>query len=120
MSNDARVTRVAGKSVEYKSWLNTVNRKYKHIGQVFMKMYRTEGLRSIYRGFTPTMLGAIPYSGCSFFTYETLKKLHAELHQGRDPNPLERMVCGAVAGMVGQSASYPLDIVRRRMQTAGQ
>ncbi|GFR64919.1 solute carrier family 25 member 42 [Elysia marginata] len=92
---------------------------YKHIGQVFMKMYRTEGLRTIYRGFTPTMLGSIPYSGSSFFTYETLKKVHAEMHQGRDPNPIERMCCGAVAGLVGQSASYPLDIVRRRMQTAG-
>ncbi|GFO41740.1 mitochondrial coenzyme a transporter slc25a42 [Plakobranchus ocellatus] len=91
---------------------------YKHIGQVFMRMYREEGLRSIYRGFTPTMLGAIPYSGSSFFTYETLKKFHAEMHHGRDPNPLERMYCGAIAGMVGQSASYPLDIVRRRMQTA--
>ena len=42
------------------------------------------------------------------------------MHQGRDPNPLERMCCGAMAGMVGQSASYPLDIVRRRMQTAGE
>ncbi|BFZ26061.1 hypothetical protein BsWGS_29100 [Bradybaena similaris] len=97
----------------------TPKETYNHIGQVFMKMIRTEGFFSIYRGFTPTVLGSIPYSGSSFFTYETLKKLHAETHLGRDPNPIERMCFGAVAGLVGQSASYPLDIVRRRMQTAG-
>ena len=97
----------------------TAKGMYSNIGEVFMKMIREEGFRSIYRGFTPTMLGSIPYSGSSFFTYETLKKIHAETHQGRDPNPLERMGCGAIAGCIGQTASYPLDIVRRRMQTAG-
>jgi len=42
-----------------------------------MKIYRKEGFRTLYRGFTPTIIGAIPYSGTSFFTYESLKKLHA-------------------------------------------
>lgn len=97
----------------------TARDRYPNILEVFFKMYREEGLRTVYRGFMPTILGSVPYSGISFFTYETLKKLHAETFKGREPNPLERLMFGACAGLLGQSASYPLDIVRRRMQTAG-
>ena len=43
-----------------------------------------------------------------------------ERYRGRDPTPVERLAFGACAGLLGQSASYPLDIVRRRMQTAGK
>ncbi|XP_046570840.1 LOW QUALITY PROTEIN: mitochondrial coenzyme A transporter SLC25A42-like [Haliotis rubra] len=97
----------------------TAKEKYHNLKEVIMKIYKEEGVRTLYRGFTPTILGSIPYSGISFFTYETLKKLHAEYAKGKDPSPVERLSFGAVAGLLGQSASYPLDIVRRRMQTAG-
>ena len=67
----------------------------------------------------PTTLGIMPYAGISFFTYETLKSsyhLYTDVHE---IHPAQRLAFGACAGILGQTSSYPLDIVRRRMQTDG-
>ncbi|KAF6724230.1 Mitochondrial coenzyme A transporter SLC25A42 [Oryzias melastigma] len=97
----------------------TAKEMYSNIMHVFVRISQEEGVRTLYRGFTPTILGVIPYAGITFFTYETLKKLHAERTKRSQPYPHERLAFGACAGLIGQSASYPLDVVRRRMQTAG-
>ncbi|RZF35842.1 hypothetical protein LSTR_LSTR014172 [Laodelphax striatellus] len=83
---------------------------------VFSKTWHDEGMRGFYKGFVPTVLGVIPYAGTSFYTYGMLKLWYTE--RFADPHPFLNMVCGACAGMLGQCTSYPLDIVRRRMQTA--
>uniref|UniRef100_A0A3Q3FMH8 Solute carrier family 25 member 42 n=1 Tax=Labrus bergylta TaxID=56723 RepID=A0A3Q3FMH8_9LABR len=97
----------------------TAKEMYSNIMHVFVRISQEEGVRTLYRGFTPTILGVIPYAGITFFTYETLKKLHTEKTKRSHPYPYERLAFGACAGLIGQSASYPLDVVRRRMQTAG-
>ncbi|KCV71936.1 hypothetical protein H696_01345 [Fonticula alba] len=91
------------------------------------------GARGLFRGFGPTMLGIVPYAGVSFFTYDSLKaaalralaaRENAHLPAGalavdyrdlRMPPPVA-MAVGFIAGGVAQTAAYPLDVVRRRMQ----
>ena len=93
--------------------------KYKTLRHAFQTIYREEGIFRFYNGYIPTVLGIMPYAGTSFFIYETLKQNYHEKHPGAPLSLIHRLGYGAVAGICGQSFSYPLDIVRRRMQTDG-
>lgn len=92
---------------------------YKTLREVFVKIWQCEGPRTLYRGYWATILGVIPYAGTSFFTYDTLKNEYYKHTGDKSPNTVISLIFGAVAGVIGQSSSYPLDIVRRRMQTTG-
>ncbi|XP_046658533.1 mitochondrial coenzyme A transporter SLC25A42-like [Homalodisca vitripennis] len=94
----------------------TQKQQYSSLKEVFVHMMHNEGPKAYFRGYVPTVLGVIPYAGTSFFTYGTLKRWHKE---NKYPNSaLFNLVSGGISGMVAQTTSYPLDIVRRRMQTA--
>ncbi|KAH8420822.1 hypothetical protein KR222_005776 [Zaprionus bogoriensis] len=90
---------------------------YRTLRQVFRNIWIEEGPSTLFRGYWATVLGVIPYAGTSFFTYETLKREYHEIVGNTKPNAFISLVFGAAAGAAGQTASYPLDIVRRRMQT---
>ncbi|XP_076645525.1 dephosphocoenzyme A carrier isoform X2 [Halictus rubicundus] len=95
----------------------TQKAEYKTLRQVFVRIYMEEGLLAYYRGFTATLLGVIPYAGCSFFTYDLLRNM-LTVYTVAIPGFSTSLICGGIAGMVAQTSSYPLDIVRRRMQTS--
>jgi len=91
---------------------------YSNLKITFRRLVAEEGLLSLYRGYSPTVYGVIIYAGVSFFTYESLK--HSFADENANLTPTDRLAAGALAGLIGQASSYPLDIVRRRMQTASQ
>lgn len=62
----------------------------------------------------------IPYAGVSFLTFGTLKRYASEhVAWFRERRTARDLLCGAVAGAVSQTASYPFEVVRRRMQVGG-
>lgn len=92
---------------------------YRTLPEVFKTIWKEEGARAFFRGYWATIVGVVPYAGMSFFTYETLKREYQEYTGEKRPNQLFLLMFGAIAGVTGQTSSYPLDIVRRRMQTMG-
>lgn len=91
--------------------------QYSGIWDAATKIYRREGLRSFYRGYIPNLLGIIPYAGIDLAIYETLKKMYLRRHSlEEDPGVLVLLACGTISSSCGQVASYPLALVRTRLQ----
>lgn len=74
-----------------------------------------------YRGFSVTIAGMIPYAGVSFLSWGFLRShfLPPNKTGHRPPTPVADLAIGAVSGVIAQTASYPFEIVRRRMQVGG-
>ncbi|XP_049784341.1 calcium-binding mitochondrial carrier protein SCaMC-2 [Schistocerca cancellata] len=91
--------------------------QYKGIADAAKKIYKKEGLRSFYRGYVPNLLGIIPYAGIDLAVYETLKNTYLRKHNdGSTPSVLLLLTCGTISSTCGQVCSYPLALVRTRLQ----
>ncbi|KAK8077116.1 mitochondrial carrier protein LEU5 [Apiospora saccharicola] len=90
-------------------------------------------LLHFYRGFAPTIVGIFPYAGISFGAHGTMQDLFRSPSIARyttTPSQPEssldtmelrawaQLLCGATAGIISQTATYPLEIIRRRVQVA--
>lgn len=75
----------------------------------------------LYRGFTVTVAGMVPYAGISFLSWGFLRStfLPADKLGHRPPTPIADLVIGAASGVCAQTASYPFEVVRRHMQVGG-
>nr|CCC93647.1 putative mitochondrial carrier protein [Trypanosoma congolense IL3000] len=85
----------------------------------YKSLVSEHGWKALYSGLVPTLIGIMPYAGCSFAVFETLKSYIVRwngLPSDKAIPVRERIIAGGLAGLVAQSATYPLDIVRRRMQ----
>uniref|UniRef100_A0A8C2X5Z3 Solute carrier family 25 member 24 n=1 Tax=Cyclopterus lumpus TaxID=8103 RepID=A0A8C2X5Z3_CYCLU len=82
------------------------------------KILRKEGLKAFYKGYIPNLVGIIPYAGIDLAVYETLKNTWLSHHAKDSANPgvLVLVACGTMSSTCGQLASYPLALVRTRMQ----
>ncbi|XP_061134594.1 calcium-binding mitochondrial carrier protein SCaMC-2-A-like [Syngnathus typhle] len=90
--------------------------QYASISDCAKQIFRREGPAAFYKGYVPNMLGIIPYAGIDLAVYETLKNGYLQQYGASDAGVLLLLACGTVSSTCGQLASYPLALVRTRMQ----
>jgi len=85
---------------------------------MIVMVYKYEGgIRGLYRGLVPTAVGVAPYVGINFTAYESLRIVITP-PEHKDSIP-RKLLCGALAGSISQTLTYPLDVLRRKMQVVG-
>ncbi|MCL7036655.1 hypothetical protein MKW94_002405, partial [Papaver nudicaule] len=99
--------------------------QYRGIAHTLSTVVREEGPRALYKGWLPSVVGVVPCIGLNFAVYGSLKEWLVEsnplgiVNSNSELGITARLLCGAVAGTVGPTMFYPLDVIRRRMQMVG-
>lgn len=89
-------------------------REYRSIVNCFQKTVGTRGFGALYQGVSASAIGAVPYSALRFGAYDGLKWAYRKRFK-EDMPPQLLPVAGAVAGLAASTATFPLEVVRRRM-----
>ncbi|GAB4842181.1 Mitochondrial arginine transporter bac2 [Ancistrocladus abbreviatus] len=84
---------------------------------VAKNIYRTEGIRGLYRGLAITVLRDAPAHGLYFWTYEYMReRLHPGCRKSGQESVRTMLVAGGLAGVASWISCYPLDVVKTRLQ----
>uniref|UniRef100_A0A8P4KM38 EF-hand domain-containing protein n=1 Tax=Dicentrarchus labrax TaxID=13489 RepID=A0A8P4KM38_DICLA len=80
------------------------------------KILRKEGVMAFYKGYIPNLVGIIPYAGIDLAVYEVCRLCDVFGPVGDISQQSVLLACGTISSTCGQLASYPLALVRTRMQ----
>lgn len=91
------------------------NKEYRGIIRTVVLTVQDEGFLALYKGITPTLIGALPYEGIKFGTVAFLERQFPS----EDTTPFRKMMFGGIGGVMAGIITYPNDTVRRLLQLQG-
>ncbi|XP_043839646.1 mitochondrial basic amino acids transporter [Dromiciops gliroides] len=93
-------------------------RTYKNSLDCLAKIYRQEGLRGINKGMVSTLIRETPSFGFYFLTYDCLtRSLGCEPEDNFVVPKL--LLAGGMSGIVSWLSTYPVDVIKSRLQADG-
>ncbi|AWP09997.1 putative tafazzin-like [Scophthalmus maximus] len=84
-----------------------------------VRLYKEQGIRSVYKGTLLTLIRDVPSNGLYFLTYEYLKRFLTP--EGQSVSQLSTaniLLAGGVAGILNWTIALPPDVLKSNFQTA--
>jgi len=81
------------------------------------KVYKVAGIRGLMRGYVVTTLRDTPTFGVYFLCYEWCKRTFFKPLPKQETSQMGMFVSGGIAGVLGWLVTYPLDVIKSRIQT---
>ncbi|XP_054464423.1 mitochondrial carnitine/acylcarnitine carrier protein [Anoplopoma fimbria] len=83
-----------------------------------VRLYKEQGIRSLYKGTVLTLIRDVPSNGLYFLTYECLKNLMTPEGQGSQLSTPKILLAGGIAGILNWTIALPPDVLKSNFQTA--
>lgn len=96
----------------------TESQRYRGVVDAMQKIYRTEGIRGLYKGFVPGMFG-VSHGAIQFMVYEEMKtRYNKQKNTAIDSKltTMEYIFFAAVSKLIAAASTYPYQVVRARLQ----
>ncbi len=88
---------------------------YNNVVHAAVSIVRTEGPRALYGGLGPSLAGVIPYAGANLGMYDGLRWAYCRSTGEERVPKVVALLIGSLAGVSAATATFPLEVVRRRM-----
>lgn len=88
---------------------------YRHTGDAFVQIYRSEGLRGFYKGLLPSLFG-VSHVAVQFPLYESFKSWARQRQEQDELAPTTILLCSSTAKMIASVTTYPHEVLRTRLQ----
>ncbi|XP_057724756.1 uncharacterized protein LOC130940585 [Arachis stenosperma] len=91
---------------------------YSGIFNALQTISKEEGIFGLYKGLGTTLLTVGPSIAISFTVYESMRS-YWQSNRPNDSAAVVSLACGSLSGIASSTATFPLDLVRRRKQLEG-
>ena len=92
--------------------------QYQGIIHCLQRTVAAEGVSALFKGLYASLIGIMPFAAVDLALFNSLKEHFARTNQ-REPDTLTLLGCGALSSTVASTFTYPLALVKTKLQAAG-